>query len=295
MEVAFFDDPGEFLAVAGPALAADPVVSTVVAAYTHQVRLDPAPEPGTGPRWWATIHASAARHQVVGIAMRTPGHLPYLLPMPAYAATALATALLERGERPDGANGADDAARTFCGHLVSRYGGRVWTAMAVRLHRLTALTVPTGVPGAPRRAAADDLGLLVDWIVQFHEDAHTDELDGPLEHRRAEARSFLEPRIAAGLVWLWEDPAGTPVCLVGAREPAFGVCRIGPVFTPSASRRRGYAGALTAYVSSVMSQRAEALCLFTDLANPTSNGVYQRIGYRPVVDMVNLRVVPDDA
>ncbi len=295
MEVTFFDDPRAFLAAAGPALAADPVVSTVVSTYTHQMVLDPTPQPGTGPRWWATVHASAAQHQVVGIAMRTPGHLPYLLPMPAYAATALAAALLERGERPDGANGADEAARTFCAHLVSRYGGRVSTSMAVRLHRLAALTVPTGVPGASRPAAADDLDVLVDWIVQFHEDAHTGELDGTLDQRRTEARSFLEPRVTAGLVWLWEDPAGTPVCLVGAREPALGVCRLGPVFTPSAVRRRGYAGALTAYVSSVMSQRAEGLCLFTDLANPTSNGVYQRIGYRPVVDMVNLRVVPDGA
>lgn len=295
MVVTFFGDPSAFLAVARPALAVDAVVSTVVSSYTHQVVLDPTPGPGTGPRWWATIHTSADPHQILGIAMRTPGHPPYLLPMPAAAATALATALLERGERPDGANGADEAARAFCAHLVSRYGGQVSTAMAVRLHRLDALVVPTGVPGAPRRAAAGDLDRLVDWIVHFHEDARTGELDGSLEQRRAQARTFVEPRVAAGLLWLWEDPIGTPVSLVGAREPAFGVCRIGPVFTPAAARRRGYAGALTAYVSSVMSGRADALCLFTDRANSTSNGVYRRIGYRPVVDMVNLRVVPDGA
>jgi predicted GNAT family acetyltransferase len=33
---------------------------------------------------------------------------------------------------------------------------------------------------------------------------------------------------------------------------------------------------------------AREVVLFTDLANPTSNGVYQRIGYRPVDDYLML-------
>lgn len=48
---------------------------------------------------------------------------------------------------------------------------------------------------------------------------------------------------------------------------------------------RGYAGAATVEVSrAAIASGADEVLLFTDLANPTSNGLYQRIGYRPVAD-----------
>ena len=68
-----------------------------------------------------------------------------------------------------------------------------------------------------------------------------------------------------------------------------GVARIGPVYTPPDQRRRGYAGAVTVAVSQLAADRgAEQVVLFTDLANPTSNALYQRIGYRPVEDRLAL-------
>lgn len=54
---------------------------------------------------------------------------------------------------------------------------------------------------------------------------------------------------------------------------------------PAHLRGRGYAGAATAEVSrAALASGADEVLLFTDLANPTSNGLYQRIGYRPVAD-----------
>ena len=80
--------------------------------------------------------------------------------------------------------------------------------------------------------------------------------------------------------------------LTGANPPAFGVARIGPVYTPPEQRRKGYAGAAVAQVSQLFLDAGARVCLYTDQANPTSNGIYQAIGYRPVVDQVNLRIVP---
>jgi hypothetical protein len=37
---------------------------------------------------------------------------------------------------------------------------------------------------------------------------------------------------------------------------------------------------------------ATAVVLFTDLANPTSNSLYQRLGYRPVEDRVSVEFKP---
>ena len=80
--------------------------------------------------------------------------------------------------------------------------------------------------------------------------------------------------------------------MVGARLPAYGVSRIGPVYTPPTHRGRGYAGAATALASAGLRELgASEVCLFTDLDNPISNGVYRRIGYVPVLDAGNFRLV----
>ena len=68
-----------------------------------------------------------------------------------------------------------------------------------------------------------------------------------------------------------------------------GFAWVGPVYTPPGKRRRGYAGAVTVAVSQLALDRGgEQVVLFTDLANPTSNALYQRIGYRPVEDRLVL-------
>ena len=73
-------------------------------------------------------------------------------------------------------------------------------------------------------------------------------------------------------------------------EQAHGVARIGPVYTPKEHRGHGYASRAVAEVSQLLLDRGVRCCLFTDQANPTSNRIYESIGYRPVVDMVNLLV-----
>jgi predicted GNAT family acetyltransferase len=86
-----------------------------------------------------------------------------------------------------------------------------------------------------------------------------------------------------GLV-LWED--GDPVSLAGFGGLTPNGIRIGPVYTPPELRGRGYASALTAELTQRLLDGGRRFCfLFTDLANPTSNSVYQRIGYRAVSDV----------
>jgi len=81
------------------------------------------------------------------------------------------------------------------------------------------------------------------------------------------------------------------VHLTGANAPAFGVARVGPVYTPPEQRRKGYTGAAVAEVSQHFLDAGARVCLYTDQANPTSNGIYQALGYVAVVDQVNLRIV----
>ena len=64
-----------------------------------------------------------------------------------------------------------------------------------------------------------------------------------------------------------------------------GMVRVDPVYTPAHLRGRGYAGAVTVEVSrAALAAGATDVVLFTDPANPTSNALYQRIGYVPLTD-----------
>lgn len=93
-------------------------------------------------------------------------------------------------------------------------------------------------------------------------------------------------------LYLWED-AGQAVSLVGAGGETPNGIRIGPVFRPPELRSRGYATSLTAAASQDQLDRGRRFVfLFTDLANPTSNKIYQVIGYEPVCDMDQYRFRP---
>jgi len=85
-------------------------------------------------------------------------------------------------------------------------------------------------------------------------------------------------------------PRGAAVSLAGVSRPTAGVVRVAPVYTPPDHRGRGYGGAVTAAVSqAALDASASHVVLFTDLANPASNALYRRLGYRPVEDRVVLR------
>jgi predicted GNAT family acetyltransferase len=71
------------------------------------------------------------------------------------------------------------------------------------------------------------------------------------------------------------------------------MARVGPVYTPPAQRGRGSAAGATAAVSqAALDAGAREVVLYTDLANPTSNALYERLGYAPVEDRVVLSFEP---
>jgi len=290
----FTEDPKSFLLRAGGLLEADPVLGTVVATATaravEQVEAgEPAPR---HPRWWLTV-ADEVSGEPVGAVMRTAPFAPYplyVLPLPDGAAPQVAAALVDRGEEVSGLNGALPAVRHLATELARRTGGRAHVHEHTRLHVLRKLVEPAVAPdGRARLALPSDAELTLAWFRAFHVDAAAQA--GRLQPERAGEefdQADIAVRIAEGRIWLWEDGLGTPVSLVGFNAPSFGVARVGPVYTPGAMRGRGYGTVLTAHVSRLLRDSGARVCLFTDLANPTSNKIYAAIGYQPVVDMANL-------
>jgi GNAT superfamily N-acetyltransferase len=243
--------------------------------------------------WWLVVRDASGA--VVGAGMRTARFAPYppfLLPMPDEAAVALGRALHERGEEVLGVNGALPAVRLCASELARLGGGRVEVSRHTVLHELGELVQPAPVPGRLVAATEDDLQLVTEWLDAFAADA--DEQAGRPRSagvHEGPDRADVVGRLRTGQLWFWTDETGAPVHLTGAFPPAFGVARIAPVYTPPAQRGRGWASNAVAEVSRRLRDAGARVCLYTDQANPTSNKVYARIGYRPVVDMANLLVI----
>ena len=220
--------------------------------------------------------------RLIGAALQTP---PYPLScngIPDDAVQAVAAAAARKRPLLDAVRGDPGTAYAFADawHAVTGRAGAV--VLEERLYRLGSLQTPT-VPGAARPAGDDDHPVLVDWVEGFLVEALGHRRDGPA------GAAFLTDAGAKGDEFvLWEDD-GAPVSMAMRRSPAAGVSRIGPVFTPEDRRGRGYGSAVTAAAArSALDGGADDVVLFADLANPTSNAIYQRIGFRPVADAVRI-------
>jgi RimJ/RimL family protein N-acetyltransferase len=147
-----------------------------------------------------------------------------------------------------------------------------------RLYRLDALTPPSPQPpGAARVAGPADRELLISWMGAFHDE---------IGESAREVVDSVDEKLPYGGLTLWEVD-GQPVSMAGASRPEAGMVRVMAVYTPRELRGRGYAGAVTTVVSrAALDAGAVDVVLFTDLANATSNALYQRLGYRPVEDRV---------
>jgi hypothetical protein len=150
---------------------------------------------------------------------------------------------------------------------------------AFRLSAVRPMTLPSG---ALVRATPADRDLLVRWTLDFGMEALGDS-DLAEAARTVDARLGDNDSQARGL-YLWVD--GTPVSMAGYSGPTPHGIRVGPVYTPPELRGRGYASALVAQMSQALLDGGRSFCfLFTNLANPTANHIYEEIGYEAVVDV----------
>ncbi len=297
MHLEFFDRPEPFLDAAGPPLAAEPVLGSVIASVSDRTArelvdgIDSWADVGAPfERWWLVVRDESGL--VVSAAMRTAPFKPYpifCLPMLDEVAGTLAAALHARGEVLGGVNGALSAAETIAADTASLGGGTVASRRRSTLWEATEVTVATPPPGRLRRATQDDAPLVLAWFTAFtveaDEQAGREPDPGGGEHNTMES---VLVRIREGVDWLWERPDGEVVHLTGSGLPSYGVCRIGPVFTPKEQRGRGLASYVVAELTRRGLEAGHRMCLFTDRANPTSNKIYEALGYHPVVDMANL-------
>lgn len=209
---------------------------------------------------------------------RTPPRRLVLTPLTTEEAETLAAHLASLGHSLPGVSADHDTATAFAEAWQRHMGATPLLHERQCLYRLGALRPPEPLPeGQGRVAGEQDRELLILWYDEF--------VEAIGEVASSDASSWADARIAYGRVRLWQTSDGTPVSMAGVTPMVAGQVRVAPVYTPAHLRGRGYAGAATVEVSrAALAAGAAEVVLFADLANPTSNGLYQRIGYRSVAD-----------
>jgi predicted GNAT family acetyltransferase len=269
MVVHLTDDVGEFATVAEPFLRSEPFTANVIAVevdgvMSGQRSLHP------GSRWILVEE----RGQLVGAAMHTPPFNLFLPKLGDGVPEAVARALSSAGHRFPGVSGEAVTVQRFVGAWEALGGAGSRVRVRTRMYVLGTLRPPQGVAGHGRQAVGGDADFLVDWLRAFFAETNNVSHDADID-------GVARRRLADGQFWLWED-GGEPVSVAGVHPPAAGVARVGPVYTPGQRRRRGYGSAVTAVASRAgMDRGAAHVVLYTDLSNPTSNAIYQAIGYMP--------------
>jgi RimJ/RimL family protein N-acetyltransferase len=274
----FTSDPEVYAANALPVLLREPASNTVALTVLDTLRAGHGFSDQPPTLAWYTDG-----EQVTGVVSMTPPYGMLLAQLPAGSEQSLVEELHARGIAVPDAHGTAEAAGRFSACWLAGTELTAETLFEQRLFRLDELVPPDPSPaGSARLVTPDDLELLTQWLYAFRDEAEP----------RAVVLSqpMLERRVELGLFWFWLDEEGTPVSMAGRNVTIAGVSRVGPVYTPPEHRKRGYAAAVTAACTQhALDTGAEQLVLFTDAKNPTSNGVYQRLGYRQIEDRLILQ------
>jgi predicted GNAT family acetyltransferase len=277
-----FDDPVAFYAHAAPFLERREAEHNLVLGLRDRLRRDRHAFGEEDPFFLV----AESKGEIAGAAFRTPPHPLGLSTMEDVAVVDLFIDAL-RGAELNGVFGPVEASERFARGWGEVTGVTPRIGLSERIYEAREALTPSGVPGRFRDLRSDDYDLAAAWMDAFIEEA----LAEAPPARRDDGASFVARRVEdpdGGLV-VWED-GGIPVSLAGFGSPTPNGLRVGPVYTPPELRGRGYASALVAALTERLLAGGRKLCfLFTDLANPTSNSIYQRVGYRPVADVTDWR------
>lgn len=170
-------------------------------------------------------------------------------------------------------------ARSFAQLWSTRTGCRYDLEMAQRIYECRAVIPPINVPGNLRPATMDEIELVTNWFFAFWEETVPSQSFKP-----EEVLELARTRINDGDIYLWHHDL--PVSMAAKTRPTMNGISINFVYTPQPFRHNGYATACVAKLTQTLFSSGYKFCaLYTDLANPTSNNIYKKIGYNPIQDV----------
>ncbi|MDQ0950754.1 RimJ/RimL family protein N-acetyltransferase [Streptomyces phaeochromogenes] len=268
------EDVDDFLARAGDFLRSRPGPHVMQLTWAERVRKRGADAFGTeAPVFGVLEHGGEVRATFFRLPPRALG----LSPLTPEQADSLAAHLAALGHFPTRVS-ADHGTATAFAEAWQRHTGATPKLhdTQVRLYGLGTLTPPDPHPaGRARVLGEQDLEEAIFWCGEFSRAVGEDV--------SVNADTWAETRYVDKRYTLWETPDGTPVSIAGMNPLIGGQIQVDVVYTPAHLRGHGYAAAVSAEVSrAALAAGAKDVVLFADMSNPTSNALYQRLGYRPL-------------
>jgi len=260
-----------------PALSEREAENGLVIGLAQRLATHPEPAPD------ALLLALETDGVAVGASVWTPPHDVVVTRLPAGAADRLAAYLAGSAWTIGGASGPDASGHELAEAVARLTRTTVRVRMRHRVYELTAVEPVRRAPGAMRCATAADLELVASWYEMFAAEVN-------LAHARR-PHDWASAVIASKSAFLWQDEVVRSLACL-SRETPHGRA-IGPVYTPLDARRRGYGTSLVAALAEqVLASGKRFACLFTDDGNPTSNHIYESIGFRFVCRFDAYAIVP---
>ena len=243
-------------------------------------RLAGAEKPADPPAVMITV--SSGQKLKAAVVMTPPRGVVLYAPSkdPQEAIVTLVEALIVGGYPVPECNGPSASSSLFAKTWTKRTGLEAEMKTALRAYELRRVVFPRNVAGSPRQPEMNELELVARWMHEFSLEVgeHSDS---------AEAQKSAEQVITSGHGLFWEYQ-GQPVSMAAAMRQFRHSAAISRVYTPPEHRGHGFASACVAELSQrQLNAGREFCCLYADLANPTSNNIYQKIGYVPVADSLH--------
>jgi len=273
------DNPVRFLNLAEPLFEKEEaqynLIWSIASSLAEGRRLDPKP-----PVFIRIEHD----RKTIACALQASPHGLLLTTATQSEVNLMVTSLRERKIDVISAIGPALTVQHFADSWVTLTGKKARILMKQRMYQLTKVTFPQSPGGQMVQAESVHIPQVEEWMEAFAREAVPNDPDSFLRFRQAAGS-----RILSGDFFLWDTGKDfvSAACLSGATKRGV---RISMVFTPPSCRNKGYASALVAHLAHYILQSGKDFCvLYTDELNPTSNGIYQKIGFKPIGDSIYYR------
>lgn len=269
------DSIDAFLATCGPLLEQHEAENGLMLGLT--LRAKAAQEAGESS---PILLISLVEHgQVQGAAIQTPPHNLILSRMREEWLAPLADFVHTQQLEFKGIVGPKQEATSFAQVWEQKTGQETKQEFRQLIYRLDAVQDIRPTTGEMHQATMEDIETVAEWFWKFAEVLPVHERGTPDKHHRK-----AEERIKRGDIFLWKDQEAF-VSMAGVSGPTRNGIRVNAVYTPPQLRGKGYASANVAAMSQLQLDSGREFCfLYTDADFPTSNKIYQDIGYQHVCD-----------
>lgn len=171
----------------------------------------------------------------------------------------------------------------------AQYFAKVWgpvniLGMHQGIYEIADVIIPKLDGEYLHQATEQDRGICQEFLEGFVSECFPEETD-----IKSRAKEILDRNLTVKKLFLLKNSKDEPVSMAANVRESRNAATISLVYTPKDLRAHGYGSKVTALISKYFIDNGKKKCnLFTDLSNPTSNSIYQKIGYKKIGESIHL-------